>query len=193
MAWGAAPGRAGACGRRLYPRRLRGLAPVSRQSGKFLGGESRSRRGTHRPKNVFLAAFASLRDPASKALYGRKRAEGKRHNAAFIVSDPRTFAGRLATAPVRMSARGSAIRPWPAGPLAPASFSRPPAPIRPLAAPAHVALLTRSSRPLPELSRRQPRPPCSDLPPPTYALLLPQPTLRKISQPRREDNLSNTD
>ncbi len=31
-----------------------------------------------------LAAFASLRDPASRAFYDRKRAEGKRHNAALI-------------------------------------------------------------------------------------------------------------
>ena len=33
---------------------------------------------------MFLAAFASLRDPASKAFYDRKRSEGKRHNAALI-------------------------------------------------------------------------------------------------------------
>jgi hypothetical protein len=33
---------------------------------------------------MFLAPFASLRDPASKAFYDRKRAEGKRHNAALI-------------------------------------------------------------------------------------------------------------
>jgi len=33
---------------------------------------------------MFLAAFASLRDPESKAFYDRKRAEGKRHNAALI-------------------------------------------------------------------------------------------------------------
>ena len=33
---------------------------------------------------VFLAAFASPRDPASNAFYDRKRAEGKRHNAALI-------------------------------------------------------------------------------------------------------------
>jgi hypothetical protein len=33
---------------------------------------------------MFLAAFASLRDPASKAFYDRKRAEGKRYNAAVI-------------------------------------------------------------------------------------------------------------
>ena len=33
---------------------------------------------------MFLAAFASLRAPDSKAFYDRKRAEGKRHNAAVI-------------------------------------------------------------------------------------------------------------
>ena len=33
---------------------------------------------------MFLAAFASLRAPDSKAFYDRKRAEGKRHNAAII-------------------------------------------------------------------------------------------------------------
>jgi transposase len=62
-----------------------GLAPVTRQSGKSMNGEHRSRRGNHRLKNaMFLTAFASLRDPASKAFYDRKRAEGKRHNAAII-------------------------------------------------------------------------------------------------------------
>jgi len=62
-----------------------GLAPVTRQSGKSLNGESQSRRGNHRLKNaMFLAAFAALRDPASKTFYDRKRAEGKRHNAALI-------------------------------------------------------------------------------------------------------------
>ena len=62
-----------------------GLAPVTRQSGKSINGESQSRRGNHRLKNaMFLAAFASLRDPASKTFYDRKRTEGKRHNAALI-------------------------------------------------------------------------------------------------------------
>jgi len=62
-----------------------GLAPVTRQSGTSLNGESRSLRGNHRLKNaMFLAAFASLRDPASKTFYDRKRREGKRHNAALI-------------------------------------------------------------------------------------------------------------
>jgi hypothetical protein len=50
-----------------------------------LAGESCSRPGNHRLKNaMFFAAFASLRDPASKAFYDRKRAEGNRHNAAVI-------------------------------------------------------------------------------------------------------------
>lgn len=62
-----------------------GLAPVTRQSGTSIRGESQSRRGNHRLKNaMFLAAFASLRSPASKAFYDRKRAEGKKHNAAVI-------------------------------------------------------------------------------------------------------------
>jgi transposase len=62
-----------------------GLAPVSHQSGKSLDRESKSRRGNHRLKNaMFLAAFASLRSPDSKAFYDRKRAEGKRHNAALM-------------------------------------------------------------------------------------------------------------
>jgi transposase len=62
-----------------------GLAPVTRQSGTSIRGESKSRRGNHRLKNaMFLAAFASLRSPESKAFYDRKRAEGKKHNAAII-------------------------------------------------------------------------------------------------------------
>jgi transposase len=62
-----------------------GLAPVTRQSGKSVNGESKSRRGNHRLKNaMFLAAFASLRAPESKAFYDRKRSEGKKHNAAVI-------------------------------------------------------------------------------------------------------------
>lgn len=33
---------------------------------------------------MFLAAFAALHDPTSRAYYDRKRAEGKKHNAALI-------------------------------------------------------------------------------------------------------------
>jgi transposase len=62
-----------------------GLAPVTRQPGKPVHGGSQSRRGGHQLKNaMFLAAFASLRDPAPKAFYDRNRTEGNRHNAALI-------------------------------------------------------------------------------------------------------------
>jgi transposase len=62
-----------------------GLSPVTRQSGTSIKGETRSRRGNRALKSaLFLSAFASLKDPASRAYYDRKRAEGKRHNAAII-------------------------------------------------------------------------------------------------------------
>ncbi len=38
---------------------------------------------------MFLAAFASLRTPESRAFYDRKRAEGKHHNAAVMCLAPR--------------------------------------------------------------------------------------------------------
>lgn len=62
-----------------------GLAPVTRKSGSSIRGETRSQRGNHALKSaLFLSAFASLADPASRSYYDRKRAEGKRHNAALI-------------------------------------------------------------------------------------------------------------
>jgi transposase len=62
-----------------------GLSPVTRQSGTSIKGETRSRRGNRALKSaLFLSAFASLKDPASRAYYDRKRDEGKRHNAAII-------------------------------------------------------------------------------------------------------------
>ena len=62
-----------------------GLAPVTRSSGTSIKGETRSQRGHHALKSaLFLSAFASLGDPASRAYYDRKRAEKKRHNAALI-------------------------------------------------------------------------------------------------------------
>lgn len=62
-----------------------GLAPVTRRSGSSIKGESRSQRGNHALKSaLFLSAFASLADPASREYYDRKRREGKRHNAALI-------------------------------------------------------------------------------------------------------------
>ena len=62
-----------------------GLAPVTRRSGTSIKGETRSQRGNHALKSaLFLSAFASLSDPTSRAYYDRKRAQGKRHNAALI-------------------------------------------------------------------------------------------------------------
>jgi len=62
-----------------------GLAPVTRRSGSSIRGESHSRRGNHALKNaLFLSAFAALGDPDSRDYYERKKAEGRRHNAAVI-------------------------------------------------------------------------------------------------------------
>jgi transposase len=62
-----------------------GLAPVTRRSGTSIRGESHTQRGNHALKSaLFLSAFASLADPVSRAYYDRKRAAGKRHNAALI-------------------------------------------------------------------------------------------------------------
>lgn len=62
-----------------------GLAPVTRRSGTSIRGEHPSRRGNKQLKRaMFLAAFAALHDPDSRAYYDRKRAQGKKHNAALI-------------------------------------------------------------------------------------------------------------
>lgn len=62
-----------------------GLAPVTRRSGSSIRGEHPSRAGNKQLKRaMFLAAFAALRDPVSRTYYDRKRAEGKKHNAALI-------------------------------------------------------------------------------------------------------------
>src|SRR3954451_10852225 len=63
-----------------------GLAPVTRRSGISIRGEHPPRSGNkHLKRAMFLSAFAALRsDPVSRAYYNRKRAEGKRHNAALI-------------------------------------------------------------------------------------------------------------
>lgn len=63
-----------------------GIAPVTRRSGTSIKGEFPSRSGNKNLKNAFfMSAFASLRaDPTSRAYYDRKRAEGKKHNAALI-------------------------------------------------------------------------------------------------------------
>ena len=63
-----------------------GLAPVTRRSGSSIRGEHVSHGGNKRLKRaMFLSAFASLRtDPASRASYARKRAQGNRHNQAIL-------------------------------------------------------------------------------------------------------------
>jgi transposase len=54
-----------------------GLAPVTRRSGSSIRGEHPPRGGNRQPKRaLFLAAFAALADPVSRAYYDRKRAEG---------------------------------------------------------------------------------------------------------------------
>jgi len=64
-----------------------GLAPVTRQSGSSIRSEQKSRRGNQRLKNaLWLSAFCSLRNGRSAAYYARKRGEGKKHNAAIVVS-----------------------------------------------------------------------------------------------------------
>lgn len=63
-----------------------GLAPVTRRSGTSIHGEHPARSGNRQLKRAFfLSAFAALKaDPASRTYYDRKRAEGKKHNAALI-------------------------------------------------------------------------------------------------------------
>lgn len=62
-----------------------GLAPVTRRSGSSIRGEHPPKAGNKQLKRAFfLAAFASLSHPPSRAYYDRKRAEGKKHNAALI-------------------------------------------------------------------------------------------------------------
>jgi transposase len=62
-----------------------GLAPVTRSSGTSIRGEHPPKGGNKQLKRAFfLAAFASLSHPPSRAYYDRKRAQGKRHNAALI-------------------------------------------------------------------------------------------------------------
>src|ERR1700759_2700209 len=62
-----------------------GLAPVTRRSGISIRGEHPPKGGNKQLKRAFfLAAFASLAHPPSRAYYDHKRAQGKRHNPALI-------------------------------------------------------------------------------------------------------------
>ncbi|GAB3460870.1 IS110-like element IS110 family transposase [Streptomonospora sediminis] len=62
-----------------------GLAPATRASGSSIRGEHPSRRGNKQLKRaLFLAAFASLSHPPSRAYDDRKTAQGKHHNQALL-------------------------------------------------------------------------------------------------------------
>lgn len=63
-----------------------GIAPVTRRSGTSIRGEFPAKSGNKRLKNaLFYSAFAAIRfHEPSKTYYERKRAEGKRHNAAVM-------------------------------------------------------------------------------------------------------------
>jgi transposase len=63
-----------------------GLSPTDWRSGRSINAAFQHRGGNHRLKNaMFLAAFvATQHDPDARAYYERKRAEGKKHNAAVI-------------------------------------------------------------------------------------------------------------
>lgn len=62
-----------------------GLAPATRSSGSSIRGEQPSRRGNKQLKRAFfLAAFASLSHPPSRAYYDKKIAQGKRHGQALL-------------------------------------------------------------------------------------------------------------
>jgi transposase len=63
-----------------------GLAPTPRDSGRRTGNLHRPRRYNRQLQRVFYtsAMISIQRSPASKALYERKRAEGKRHGQAVL-------------------------------------------------------------------------------------------------------------
>ena len=88
------------------------LARVTRQSGSSLRDEAGSRPGNHRLKNaLFLAAFASLRDPASRAFHA--------HDASGICyarRPPRRHPGHAPLA--HNTSGGCSARPARGGPMA---------------------------------------------------------------------------
>jgi transposase len=61
-----------------------GLAPVTRRSGSSIRGEHPPQGARQLKRALFLFMFAALADPTSPDYYDRKRAAGKRHNAALI-------------------------------------------------------------------------------------------------------------
>ncbi len=63
-----------------------GIAPVTRSSGSSIRGEFPARSGNKQPKDALFrsAWIANCHHPASKAYYQKKRAQGKKRNAAAI-------------------------------------------------------------------------------------------------------------
>ena len=58
---------------------------MTHRSGTSIRGEHPARSGNRKLKRaLFLAAFTALHDTANRTYYDRKRAEGKKHNAALI-------------------------------------------------------------------------------------------------------------
>ena len=72
-----------------------GLAPVPRDSGRISGNLKRPRRYHRRLlRTCYLAAQSAARtDPASRAYYDRKRAEGKHHRQAVLALARRRLNG----------------------------------------------------------------------------------------------------
>jgi transposase len=62
-----------------------GLTPATRSSGSSIRGEQPSRRGNKQLKRAFfLSAFAALSDPASRAYYDKKIAQGTHHTQVLL-------------------------------------------------------------------------------------------------------------
>ncbi|MBB3664469.1 transposase [Prauserella sediminis] len=75
-----------------------GIPPVTCSSGSSIKGEHPAPIGNRKLKRAFLlAAFAALSAPISTAYCDRKRAEGKKHNAALICLTRRRCDGLYAT------------------------------------------------------------------------------------------------
>ncbi|WSJ93098.1 transposase [Streptomyces sp. NBC_01320] len=89
-----------------------GLAPATRSSGSSIRGEQLSRRGNEQRKRAFsLSAFTALSDPASRAYYDKKIAQGKHHTQALLC-----LAGRQAGVLFAMLRDGTFYEPRPASP-----------------------------------------------------------------------------
>lgn len=91
-----------------------GFAPVTRRSGTSIRGEFPARSGNkHLKRALFLSAFAALKDPTSRAYYDRKRAQGKKHNAALICLSRRRCDVLFAMIKNREPYRAPALTPEP--------------------------------------------------------------------------------